>query len=232
MTRASTLTDRVLTLLPWKLFVGVALAVVFSLAYYGNQCVSPRPVFPMPTTWLDRAIPFDTGATGLYLSWYLMLPVVPLLIGTHDQLRRYALGLLVIGLVGNTFFLLYPTGVARPPLPEAAGWMYRLVVAMDKPVNACPSMHAALSIFTALWFARLCADEPRLALPRPALWAGAMWLWAVAILYGTLATRQHVVIDLVAGTALAWACYVITTSQQSAPAALPAAADGAIHVAR
>ena len=212
-TAPPTVARRVLTLLPWKLLVGAALTVIFCAAYYGNQYVSLRPVFPMPATWLDRIVPFRPGTTWLYVSWYLMLPVAPLLIGTRDQLWRYALGLFVMGIVGNGLFLLFPTGVARPPAPVPAEWLYGLVTSLDRPVNACPSLHASLTVFTCVWFARLCYTDPRLPLRRPAIWVALMWVWAAGIFYATIATRQHVLVDLVAGTVLALVCYLPTVAQ-------------------
>ena len=72
-TLRQTLFDRVRTLLPQKLLAYALLGAVFAAPYYGNQYVSLRPVFPMPLTWLDRAIPFQPGTAWLYVSWYLML---------------------------------------------------------------------------------------------------------------------------------------------------------------
>jgi fatty acid desaturase len=205
-----TIPGRVRTLLPQKLLAGVVFSVLFAFPYYANQYVSLRPMFPMPATWLDRAVSFQPGATWWYVSWYLMLFVSPALLATREQLWRYATGICVNGLVANLIFLLSPTGVARPLLTPGLDWVYRAVVTFDRPVNACPSLHAALAVFTTLWFARLCFTEPRLPLRRPRLWVAAMWLWTAAIFYATLATRQHVVLDLLAGSALGLLSYVAT----------------------
>jgi hypothetical protein len=205
-----TIPGRVRTLLPQKLLAGVVFGVLFAAPYYANQYVSLRPVRPMPATWLDRAVPFRPGATWWYVSWYVMLCVSPALLATRKQLRQYAAGICVNGLVANLVFLLSPTGVARPVSNDGLDWVYRTVVTFDRPVNACPSLHAALAVFTTLWFARLCRAEPRLPLRRPGLWAAAMWLWTAVIFYATLATRQHVVLDLLAGSVLGWLSYAAT----------------------
>ena len=218
-TRSETIAGRVRTLLPQKLLAAVVASVVFAGPYYANQYVSLRPLLPMPATWLDRAVPFQPGATWWYVSWYLMLFVSPALLATRAQLRQYAVGIGINGLVANLIFLLAPTGVSRPVLAADFDWIYRTVVTFDRPVNACPSLHAALAVFTTLWFARLCSAEPRLPLRRPRLWAAAMWLWTGVIFYATVATRQHVVLDLLAGSLLGVLSYVAT-------AAGPAPAEG------
>jgi hypothetical protein len=208
-----TLFARIRTLLPQKLVAYSIVSVVFAVPYYANQYVSLRPLVTMPETWLDRLVPFQPGATWLYVSWYMMLAVSPLLLATRDHLRRYAAGIVVMGVVANLVFLLSPTGVPRPVVDGSADAIYRLVTSFDKPVNACPSLHAALAVFTTLWFARLCYAEPRLPLRRPSAWAAAMWVWTLAIFYGTVATRQHVVLDLLAGTLLGMGCFVLSTSR-------------------
>ena len=209
-TTRESLLGRVGTLLPQKLLAAVVFSVLFAFPYYANQYVSLRPLVPMPATWLDRAVPFQPGATWWYVSWYLMLFVSPALLATREQLRQYATGICVNGLVANLIFLLSPTGVARPLLTPSLDWIYRAVVTFDRPVNACPSLHAALAVFTTLWFARLCFTEPLLPLRKPKVWVAAMWLWTALIFYATVATRQHVVLDLLAGSVLGWLSYVAT----------------------
>jgi membrane-associated phospholipid phosphatase len=68
---------------------------------------------------------------------------------------------------------------------------------VDVAGNACPSLHAAFCVFTA---AVLHAQLRSLGAARWLL-AGNLLLGA-GILYSTVATRQHVVLDVVAGAAL------------------------------
>ena len=75
---------------------------------------------------------------------------------------------------------------------------------VDAAGNACPSLHVATALFTALWLQRLLLA---LAVPRWLRVANALWL--LLIVYSTLAIKQHVVLDALAGAALgalfAWA---------------------------
>ncbi len=70
---------------------------------------------------------------------------------------------------------------------------------VDASGNACPSLHVAFAVFAAGWLdrvlRRLHASQPALALNI---------LWAVAIAYSTLATHQHVALDVLAGALLGW----------------------------
>jgi len=64
-------------------------------------------------------------------------------------------------------------------------------------LNACPSLHVAFAVFAAAGLAR------ELRAIGAARWLRALSiLWCVGIVYSTLATRQHVVLDVVAGALL------------------------------
>ena len=71
------------------------------------------------------------------------------------------------------------------PSPDAAG-------------NACPSLHVATAVFSAIWIERLLRD---VRAPWPLRCFN--WAWVLLIVHSTLAIKQHVVLDAVAGVALA-----------------------------
>jgi fatty acid desaturase len=195
-----------------KLLIAVGLTLWVSVPYYTLQRFPVFSVTTMPESALDRLVPFGDDAIWLYLSLFLLLPVPLVLVHTRDQLRRYATGVAGIGLLSHIGFALFPTAIARPAAGDA-NWAYRLVVLVDTPLNACPSLHASLAVFSVLcggrWLgqaaARPRARHARLT-RRLAPWA--LWLWLVAILGATLVTKQHVLVDLVAGAALALTVYV------------------------
>jgi membrane-associated phospholipid phosphatase len=61
-------------------------------------------------------------------------------------------------------------------------------------------------------FSVLSCEQPLGQNRRNWLWRGLLWLWVLAILYATLATKQHVLIDLVGGGLLAVVIYLIIIS--------------------
>jgi membrane-associated phospholipid phosphatase len=74
---------------------------------------------------------------------------------------------------------------------------------MDAGGNACPSLHAAFCVFTAL------ALHAQLKSTGAARWLLACnALWCLGILYSTMATRQHVALDVVAGVVLGGAAAI------------------------
>lgn len=188
---------RLRTLLAQKLWMALGLNLLVCIPYFSLQHVVLRPVTWIPASALDRAIPFSEASVWLYQSFYLFMPVAPMLMSRAGQLRRYALGMLAMSLGANVVFLIFPTAIVRPD-PAGAGALYRTLVSYDAPLNAFPSLHAAFALFSALCCTAV-AREMRLARG----WPAAAWLWALAILYATLATKQHVALDLAGGALLA-----------------------------
>ncbi len=68
---------------------------------------------------------------------------------------------------------------------------------MDAAGNACPSLHVATALFTAIWIDRLFR-----IVGAPVAWRAANAIWVLGIAWSTVAIRQHVVLDAVAGTVL------------------------------
>lgn len=180
-----------------KLLLFVGLNLWISGPYHAIQRLSTRPATPMPVLGLDRAVPFASEWTWVYLSVFALAPLPAMLMRDRVLLKRLALEMAVIGLVSNAIFVVWPTSVPRP---DAAGTTeeWQTLTTIDRPVNACPSLHASLAVFAALWFLPLGRGRAG----GTALVAAA-WAWALAVLWATLATKQHVVVDLAAGAALA-----------------------------
>lgn len=194
------------------LFVGLNLWIsgpYHAIQRFGNVQPTEMPVFAV-----DRAVPFESGWTWIYLSVFLLVPIPALLLADRALLKRQAVELGVVGLVSNVIFLVWPTSVPRPAA-EGTGAAWRMLTAGDLPVNACPSLHASLAVFAALWI--VPALRNRFAL------IAAAWGWALVILWSTLATKQHVLVDIVAGGALALLVVLVGRTLARAPAEVEAA---------
>ena len=76
-------------------------------------------------------------------------------------------------------------------------FFYDLVAGADLPRNACPSLHAAFGVFTAG-----CAWEVFWGWKNSEWFIGAVWSWTAAVLASTLLIKQHVFLDLLAGSVL------------------------------
>ncbi len=181
-----------------------ALFLVFclwvQLPYFLNQHFVFFPVTVMPATALDDLVPFVPLATWPYLALYPGGAAVLLLMVDGRQIRRCILGFSLIALVTHLVFFFWPTTVARPPSGDVH-FLYAFLRDADKALCACPSLHASQVVFLALWGNRLLRRAGRGG------WRLALWAWWLVVLVSTLLTKQHVLADLAAGTALGAAVY-------------------------
>lgn len=161
----------------------------------------------MPESFCDRVIPFSGKAVWIYMSVYLLMPIGPFLMTRRRQIIRYAAGLMLIGALADLVFIVRPTWCPRPGVSGTSA-AYQMLIAVDNPFNAFPSLHAAFAVYSAL-----CAGLVLRELRSHALWRSALWLWAFLILFATLATKQHMMADIVAGSVLAVVVYVCVFDQ-------------------
>jgi membrane-associated phospholipid phosphatase len=157
----------------------------------------------MPLTALDLLIPFQPKALPAYVSLWIYIGAGPGLQRTFADMAVYGLWICGLCIVGLAIFYFWPTQV--PPLMLDAGpRAFAVLHRVDKASNACPSLHVAVAIFTAVRVEAVLRSTRSPLLLR--LFNAA---WFMVIAYSTLAIKQHVVFDVVAGALLgltfAWA---------------------------
>ncbi len=72
-----------------------------------------------------------------------------------------------------------------------------MIKGVDAAGNACPSLHVGSAVFSAMWLRRLLSE---IGAPRWLLAANI--LMCAAIAWSTVATLQHVTLDVIAGAAV------------------------------
>jgi membrane-associated phospholipid phosphatase len=178
--------------------IGATLGMtLFFAAYFG---VLHHPLFPittMPLTAVDRLIRFRPEALPLYLSLWFYVTLVPALLIDRRELAAYVLAAIAISVVGLAIFLLWPTTVLWPDADWSQLPAFAFLQSVDASGNACPSLHVAFAVFTAIWLGRLLRQMGAKRGVR-----AFNWLWCLGILYSTVAVRQHVALDVLAGAAL------------------------------
>ena len=143
---------------------------------------------------VDQAIPFSTLAFPAYVSLWVYVSLPTALMSGFRSLLLLGLWSAALCLFCLALFWGFPTTV--PPVdidwhlyPEMA-----LIKGIDAAGNACPSLHVASAVFSAVWLERVLVNV-----------AAPVWLRCLSgvqclvIMWSTVATRQHVVLDVIAG---------------------------------
>lgn len=167
-----------------------------------------------PQLPLDRAIPLVPAWALVYGATYLFLILLPILLVRDQQLLRAAARTyLAAWLIAYACFVAFPTVAPRPSAVGSAGfWSACLgfLYAADTRFNCFPSLHVAHSFISALVCRRVHRGVGRVCL-----------LAAAMVGISTLFTKQHYVLDVVSGVALAIAASALFLRRDDA--AVPAA---------
>lgn len=188
---------RLRALWPAKL-IGIPLGMAAFFAVYFQ--LLRHPVFPVTTVPLiaiDRVLGFRPEALPLYASLWIYVSLAPGLMVARRQLVSYGLAALLLSSIGFGIFFFLPTAVPGSGADWSSHPSFALLKAADASGNACPSMHVAFAVFTAVWLGRLLRET---GAGRPV--RALNWAWCLGIVYSTLAIRQHVALDALSGAAL------------------------------
>jgi membrane-associated phospholipid phosphatase len=94
-------------------------------------------------------------------------------------------------------FWFMPTAIPNFTIDAVPGSSLHFLKTVDSAGNAFPSLHVSFSVFTCIVLARQLRE-----VGAPAWLCLLNVAWAVAIVYSTMAVRQHVLIDVLGGLAL------------------------------
>jgi ketosteroid isomerase-like protein len=209
LSASSSLETRLRAHLGLKLALALGLNLFAFVPYFWLQRNVFFPVTVMTESAFDAWLSFTPNAVWIYLSLFLLMPIAPMQMQSRRQLGRYALGVVAMSLSADLLFLFWPTTVIRPS-NEAASRLYASLAIWDLPLNAFPSLHAAMAVYSAL-----CCEQIFSQVRRPWMWRITIWPWVMAIVWAMLATKQHVALDAIGGIVLGATVYRSTFSHQT-----------------
>ncbi|MEP6610088.1 MAG: phosphatase PAP2 family protein [Burkholderiaceae bacterium] len=190
---------RRLCVLPLLKIAGTTLGIAAFFVVYFWVMHNPlaRPV-TIPLTPVDRWIVASELALLPYASLWLYVSLAPALSDGSSELLAYAKGAAIISVTGFVIYWFFPTAVPEFPTDWSRYPALEFLKSADASGNAFPSLHVAFAAYTGAVIARQLRS---VGAPSWLRWTNRIWL--VAIVYSTLATRQHVLVDVIGGLLLA-----------------------------
>lgn len=174
--------------------VGTALFIyLFFRVYFWVMENPAQPPFVVPLTQLDAFVPFNIIGLPIYLSLWIYVSLPPALLNSLAALVRYGFWNLLMCLSCLMFFYLVPTSTP-PQAIDLAQYPTMAFLRVDKGLNAFPSLHVASAVFSAIWLHVLLQ---KINAPRYVQIANLTY--ALLIIWSTMAIRQHVFLDALAG---------------------------------
>ena len=195
---------------------------LFFEAYFYLLHHPARPVTVIPATAIDHAIAFSAPWVLAYFSLWIYISLPGALQANGRSLFWHALGIGLTCLAGLLAYHCFPTAIAHAPTDWSRMPVGEILQTVDRAGNAFPSMHVSCAVYAGLWLHR---ELRRCAAPRWPILLNA--LWCTAIVYSTLATKQHVVLDVMAGLVLGTSAGLVSIrmANRSSRSDPPAAAD-------
>lgn len=188
-------------LIPQHIYLkSIGTTLFISLFFFAYFYVLKNPAYPitvMPTTQLDHLIGFQPLALPVYLSLWVYVSLPPIFFATRGELYRYGMAAALTCLAGLAVFYFWPTTTPVADIDWTRYPEMAFLKNMDASGNAFPSLHVATAVFSGIWLHHLLRGL-----------GGPWWilsingLWCIGIAYSTLATRQHVAVDMWSGLAL------------------------------
>ncbi len=194
---ARQIVSRVIILWPLKAVGTMLFMLLFFWGYFG---VLRNPLFPtttMPLIGLDAWIPFTPLAFPAYVSLWVYASLAPALLRDFRMLALFGTWMAGLCLFSLAIFWLFPTTVPAAGIDWSLYPEMALIKNADPGGNACPSLHVAAAVFSAFWLDRVFRS-----VGAPFALRCLSGLHCLAILWSTVATRQHVMLDVLAGTVL------------------------------
>lgn len=195
-----TLAGRQVTRRPYP---NAAPALVLALlipGYHVIASINRERNLSTPELALDRAIPLEPAWMLAYGSIWLFAFLPVFVVRQPELTRRAMYAFITVVSVAYAGFLFYPTILPRAASTGAGffAWTLQLNYDLDPPLNCFPSLHVAWAFVSALTCYRVHRGV-----------GIAAQVWAALIGVSTLYTKQHYVVDVIAGMAMAYFAYAI-----------------------
>lgn len=156
---------------------------------------------------IDNAIPFLPYFIYFYVSWYLLLFIVPFIAFFKDKevLKEYAILSVVTCILVGITYLVYPTSIIRAnfSVNNISSFLVDLMYKIDTPVRNCfPSAHCIYSFLFIYCVAKMKNIDNK--------YKSILIIISSLIVPTTLFIKQHVFIDVVGAVIYTIVIYFVT----------------------
>lgn len=160
---------------------------------------------------LDDQIPFVPYFIYFYISWYILLFLVPMIYMKYDKktLKKYTYTNFISVLVCGIIFIIFPTTINRPNIEVTSitTWLVNTIYYFDTPaVNCLPSIHSLICFIFIL-----CNIKANIKTSYKCI----IDILSVLIILSTLFIKQHVIYDVLSAFVVSSITYIIVTKKET-----------------
>ncbi|MGN0484699.1 MAG: phosphatase PAP2 family protein [Lachnospiraceae bacterium] len=177
-----------------------------SIIYTGTQICMKHAYHYELSIPLDEKIPFVPEWIFVYVICFAFWAANYILITREgkEEWFRFATADMLSRVICGLFFVFLPTTTVRPEVTGTgfASWLVRSIYQLDLPTNLFPSVHCLVS-----WF---CFIGIRKSKKVPRWYKVFSCVFACLVFASTQFTKQHYLLDVIGGVAIAELCYWIS----------------------
>lgn len=155
--------------------------------------------YEVPLTWLDRWVVFTPYSLPVYISLWVYVSLAPAFLNRLRTLINFGTWIALMCMACLVFFWMVPTRVPEFGVDWSQHPAMGIIKGIDAGGNAFPSLHVASAIFSARWL-----DLSLRQANAPPWSLGLNWIYCAAIAWSTLASLQHVWLDVLSGALVGW----------------------------
>lgn len=176
------------------------ITIFITFSYFMIQNLVPFSPLDL-TLPIDEHLPFIPEFIWIY---HTLVPVLMVscifIIKKKNTFYTSCLSFIITASVLNIFYVLMPSFYPREDfiIEGAASWLVSLTREIDGSNNTFPSGHVALS-----WLLAFIIQQTEIA-KKSVTVRSAFYLWASLIAMSTLFLKQHYIVDVISGIALAY----------------------------
>jgi membrane-associated phospholipid phosphatase len=188
----------------------VALALsawlLYGITNHLPPLVTPRV---LPFTPFEQALPLLPWTIWPYLTCFVIMVLIAMDVREMENLQRLVYAFLILQLIANFTFLVYPVSLPRDlfPVPDyvnpATKQLFEWARTVDTEKNCLPSLHVADCCLVSLVYLRENRFKFVLALA-----------WVILVSFSTLGTKQHYLWDIIGGIAAAIIVFALVFNQR------------------
>lgn len=181
--------------------------VLNSVIYTGTQILMKNAKHYDLSTKFDKELPFVKEWIYVYLICFAFWAVNYIMISRtkKEHWYKFATGDYLSRIICGVFFILLPTTNARPEVTGngLSSILMRFIYTVDPATDLFPSIHCLVS-----W---MCFIGIRKQKHIPAWYKAFSAVFAIMVFASTQFTKQHYIVDVFAGVAIAELSYFIGT---------------------
>lgn len=170
----------------------LALVVVVSCMYFMLNV--PHISVNVLRTFIDDQIPRVSFFSIIYLAFLPWFWGVVIYSWFNNRFfRQLAFSVILVNLIAFIIYLFFQTYVPRESIinSDFLSGVLQFIYSHDRPYNAFPSLHVALSSVVATYFVNIKSK-----------WSWAFVATALLISISTLFVKQHFIVDVLSGATL------------------------------